>query len=164
MRFPVDGEGAAGLCLTERLRRDLRIILEFRRLARHHAAREHHIVVIRAGGLRQTDQRILAGTRRADHQHQPAGADPACLRFGYHRGVGHATRCPSRQTLRTTGTSCATWTRITSARLPTAISPRSTSPTASAGRLVTVRIALARSMDGTLVESCNAPIRRLDGT
>ena len=32
-------------------------------------------------------------------------------------------RCPSRQTLRTTGTSRATWTRIRSARLPAAISP-----------------------------------------
>ena len=36
-----------------------------------------------------------------------------------------------------------------SARLPTAISPRSRSPTASAGVLVTVRTAEARSIAGT---------------
>ena len=43
----------------------------------------------------------------------------------YGRHIAHATRWPSRQTLRTTGTSCAICTRIRSARLPAAISPRS---------------------------------------
>ena len=53
----------------------------------------------------------------------------------------HMTRCPSRHTVRTTGTLWSTMTRTRSARLPTAISPRSVKPAASAGVFDTMRTA-----------------------
>ena len=56
-----------------------------------------------------------------------------------------------------------TWTRMRSARLPTAISPRSDRPTASAGAFVTVRMADARSIAATCCGSCSAAISRLEG-
>src|SRR5206468_8232303 len=103
------------------------------------------------------------GAARADHEDQPAGTDGIGRIDGKNRSFAHATRLPSRQTLRTTGTSRATCTRIRSARLPTAISPRSLRPTASAGVLVTVRTAEARLIAGTSRGNCSAAIRRLDG-
>src|SRR5947207_2981476 len=99
----------------------------------------------------------------AYYQDELARLNPAGLDLRYGQRFGHATRCPSRQTLRTTGMSRAICTRIRSARFPTAISPRSARPTASAGVLVTVRTAEARSIAGTSRGNCSAAIRRLDG-
>src|ERR1700738_4982733 len=162
-RFPVYRKAAACAGLLESLKTDVLIVLGSRGLARHHAAREDDSAVVGASGSRPPDQRILAGAARTDHQDQPAGADRGLLMTRYGRCFGHATRRPSRQTLRTTGVSRATCTLIRSARLPTAISPRSGRPTASAGVLVTVRTAAARSIAGTRCGNCSAAISRLEG-
>ena len=37
---------------------------------------KHHARIVAAPRARTRDQRVLAGAARADHQHQPAGADP----------------------------------------------------------------------------------------
>src|SRR3954447_1043034 len=139
------------------------IVFGYRSFPGDDSAWKHNVAVVRAGRLCKPKQRVLAGAARPDHQNQPARPDGHGLIGGDGRYIGHATRCPSRQTLRTTGTSRATWTRIKSARFPTAISPRSMSPTASAGALVTVRTADARSIAGTCRGNCNAPISRLEG-
>src|SRR5260370_30110661 len=163
MRFPVPREAAAGAGLLESLKTDVLIVLGSRGLPRHRAAREDDGSVIGAGGSRQSNQRILAGAARTDHQDQPAGPDRGLQVIRYGWCFGHATRRPSRQTLRTTGVSRATCTRMRSARLPTAISPRSARPTASAGVLVTVPTAAARSMARTRSGDCSAPLNRLEG-
>src|SRR3954466_14404240 len=142
---------------------DLFIVLGRRGLPRDRAARKHDAGIIRASGLCQTQQRILAGAAGADDENELAGSDRVSAAGGEGQSFGHATRSPSRQTLRTTGMSRATCTRIRSARLPVAISPRSESQTASAGALVTVRTADARSIAGTCCGSCSAAINRLDG-
>src|SRR5258708_33395166 len=148
MRLPMHREGAVRAALLEGLKTPLLISLGSRRLPRHHPARKDDGAVIGAGGPRQGDQRVLAGTARTDHQDQPARADRGLQVIRYGWSFAHATRYPSRQTLRTTGVSRATCTRIRSARLPTAISPRSARPTASAGGFVPGRAAAARSMGG----------------
>src|SRR3984893_17429733 len=163
VRFPVYREAAACAGLLESLKTDVLIVLGCRGLPRHHAAWENDGSVIRASGSRQPDQRILAGAARTDHQDEPARPDRGLLAIRYDGCFGHATRRPSRQTLRTTGVSRATCTLIRSARLPTAISPRSGRPTASAGVLVTVRTAAARSIAGTRCGNCSAAISRLEG-
>src|ERR1700738_4370047 len=163
MRLPVNREVALAPRLPEGLKAHLLVIFEGRGLPRHHAARKDDVAVIGAGGPGQPDQRILAGPAGTDHQDEATWSDRRQPMTCYGRSFGHATRRPSRQTLRTTGTSRATCTRIRSARLPAAISPRSARPTASAGVLVTVRIADARSMAGTRCGNCSAAISRLDG-
>src|SRR3954467_14190513 len=114
-----------------------------------------------AGCAYGNDQCILAGTARANDKNEPSGSDP--LR---QRGINaaHATRFPARQTLRTAEPFEATWTRMRSARLPTVISPRSVSPTASAGDLVTVRTAAARSMFAAMAGNLRAASKRLERT
>ena len=114
----------------------------------------------RAGRARRVDQRVLAGAARADDQHEAAGADRrsrtrvddpgACSQF-MPRAAPRTTRCAPPEPL------AATRTRIRSARLPAAISPRSVRPTASAGVLVTVRTAAGRSMLGTALRQFAAP-------
>src|SRR5258708_11237560 len=138
MRLPMRREVAVSAALLEGVKSHLLIILASRRLRRHHPARKDDGAVIGAGGPRQGDQRVLAGAARTDNQDQPARADRGLQVIRYGWSFAHATRCPSRQTLRTTGVSRATCTRIRSARLPTAISPRSARPTAPAGVFVSV--------------------------
>src|SRR5665213_3454659 len=159
MRFPMHGVGIRCERLPECIEADLFVVLKLRSFAGDDTTRKHDVGVGGAGCFRQPKQRVLAGPARTDHQNEPARPD----RLRYRQGFAHATRCPSRQTSRTTGISRAMWTRITSARLPTAISPRSCRPTASAGDLVTVRTAAARSIAGTCRGNCIAPINRLEG-
>src|SRR5258708_4904735 len=163
VRFPMSGEIAPLQRLPEGIRAELLIIFENRCLARYRAARKDDAAIIGAGGPGEPDQRVLAGAAWPDHQNQPAGPERARRMIRYGRHLSHATRCPSRQTLPTTGISWATWTRIRSPRFPTAISPRSARPPASAGVLVTVRTADARSMAGTCRGNCSAAINRLEG-
>ncbi len=163
MRLPMNGEPALAACLPESLKIHLLIIFEGRSLPCHCTAWKDDVAVVGAGGPGQPDQRILAGAARTDHQNKPPWSDRRQPITGYGRSFRHATRRPSRQTLRTTGMSRATCTRIRSARLPMAISPRSLSPTASAGVLVTVRTADARSIAGTRCGNCSAAINRLEG-
>src|ERR1700719_11500 len=146
VRFPMHGVVAARERISERVQAHLFIFLGRRGLAGDHAARKDDVGIVGTGGLGKTEQGILAGAAGADHQNQPAGSDRGCTMIRDGRCFRHATRRPSRQTLRTTGISRATWTRIRSARLPLAISPRSESPTASAGVLVTVRMAGGRTV------------------
>src|SRR5258708_37491129 len=163
MRLPLHREAAVRAALLEGLETYLLIILGSRRLPRHHPARKDDGAVIGAGGPRQGDQRVLAGAARTDHQDQPAGPDRGLQVIRYGWSLAHATRYPSRQTLRTTGVSRATCTRIRSARLPTAISPRSARPTASAGVLGTVLTAAARSIAATRCGNCSAALHKLEG-
>src|ERR1700730_17136538 len=83
VRFPVYREATACAGLLESLKTDVLIVLGSRGLPRHHTAREDDSAVIRAGGSRQPDQRILAGAARTDHQDQPAGPDRGLLAIRY---------------------------------------------------------------------------------
>src|SRR5262245_55938754 len=114
---------------------------------------------------RVSEQGILAGSARAHHQDEPAGSD-ALVRERRPLPGGrwaHATLRAPRQTQRTAAISSTTRTQMRSARLPGATSPRSQRPMASAGVLVTVRTAAARSI-GATCGSRSAAISRLDGT
>ena len=104
-----------------------------------HAAWKDDTAVARARDFRQTEQHILSCSARANDQNQAAWPEGGRPIHRHRWRIHHATRCPSRQTLRTTGMPPETCTRIRSARLPTMISPRSSRPTASAGVLVTVQ-------------------------
>src|SRR5947209_791014 len=101
------------------------------------------------GALADRDLAAVGHGGRLGGPPRPAGPDRPRRRCRHGDGLAHATRLPSHQTLRTAGPWPATCTRIRSARLPIAISPRSDRPTASAGAFVTVRIAAARLMAGT---------------
>src|SRR6185369_15245866 len=162
--FPMHGILATRQRLLKGAGADLFVLLRCRRFACNHAARKHDVAIVSTGCLGKAEQRILAGAAWADHQHQPARPDRGGLIYccGCQR-LRHATRRPSRHTLRTTGMPRATCTRIKSARLPAAISPRSARPTASAGVLVTVRTAAARSIAGMCCGNCSAAIKRLEG-
>src|SRR5262247_227833 len=166
VRLPPERKGGGCDRTPEHLVRDGVVILERCRGARDDTTGEDDGRIIRALRARAGDQRILAGAARADHQDQAARPDLVGRRREKVPRAGepaHATRLPRSQVVRTIGTAPATWTRIRSARLPTAIAPRSVSPTASAGVLLTVRTAAARSMPGATVGSRSAAINRLAG-
>src|SRR5262245_1461730 len=165
VRLPRQGERSLGRGLVEIVACKGVVVLRQRGRPRDDASRKHDGGVIATRRAGAVDQRVLAGAARPDHQHQAAGPDQAGPRVAGPRveHPTHATRLPHRHTLRTTGTWCATRTRIRSARLPVAISPRSLRPTASAGVLVTVRTAAARSMAGTASGSRKAAISKLAG-
>jgi hypothetical protein len=75
-------------------------------------ARKNDAAVIRTGCLGQLNQCVLTGPARTDYQNEPAGSDRGQQLTGYGRRVRHATRCPSRHALRTTGTSRTTTPRL----------------------------------------------------
>src|ERR1700691_3235669 len=162
MGFPMYGVVAAGHRLFECILTDLLIVLGRRGFACDHAARKDNVWILGASRFGEPQQRVLAGTAWSDHQNKPAGRDHRWRMICIGGSVHHATRWPSRQTLRTTGMPRATCTRIRSARLPATISPRSVRPTASAGVLVTVRTAEAKSIAGTRRGNSSAAIRRLE--
>src|SRR5690606_14722903 len=76
-------------------------------------------------------------------------------------GNDHATRRPSRQTVRTTGMPSSSRTRTRSARRPGSITPRSLRPTASAGFLETFATASGSVMPSTASLRKNAAWTRL---
>src|SRR3954464_14046118 len=163
MRLPMDSELVPRERLPESFKAHLLVVFKRRGFPRDDAARKNDADIHGAGCLGLADQCILSCSAWSHHQKQPAGPDRRPPSTGNLRHVPHPTRRPSRQTLRTTGTSRATCTRIRSARLPTAISPRSARPTASAGVLLTVRTADAKSIAGTCRGNCRAAISRLEG-
>src|SRR5690606_37433529 len=105
-----------------------------------------------AGGV--GDRAVLAGAARADDDHHHARI----------RLPAHATRRPSRQTDRTTGTPEGRRTRTISARLPGAIWPRSSSPTVRAGFAETMVTACGKSMLSTVSARMKGACSRLKGT
>src|SRR5262245_26214942 len=122
---------------------------------------KHDVGIAAQEVARKSQQGVLAGAARARNNNQPARPDrlrPGCIE------PHHATRLPMRQTERITGTVSVTRIRTRSARLPTAISPRSLRPTASAGVLVTVRRAAGSLIVGTACGRISAAINRLAGT
>src|SRR5262249_27161322 len=130
---PPEGKPAVRDHSIERLGTDGVVTLRPRGRAGHHASGKHHARIVRAGRTRAVYQRILAGAARTDHQNEAPGADHGTPHSGECASIdepAHATRLPRRHTARTIGTSRTTRTRIRSARLPSAISPRSSKPTA----------------------------------
>src|SRR5690606_8671502 len=115
----------------------------------HQPPREAEAAIALQRLARAVDQRVLAGPGRADHQHQYTRLFLAQL-----------TRCPARHTARTAGSGASAATRTRSARLPGAISPRSSSPAARAGLSVTVARAWQRSSPsprcGNRKAACNS--------
>ena len=111
-------------------------------------------------------ERVLAGAARADDGDEYAGAQRERVvgEFAFDQRRGHhATRFPSRQTVRTTGTCSSTRTRTRSARRPISIAPRSASPTASAGFFETIAIACGNEIASTTSPRKNADWIRLNG-
>src|SRR5215813_7749672 len=130
-------------------------------LAGDDALRKHYLGIAAQPKARESQQGVLAGAARAGNDDDPARPDrrrAGCV------GAHHTTRRAMRHTERTTGTFSVRRMRTRSARLPTAISPRSLRPTASAGVLVTVRRAAGRSIAGTACGRIRAAINRLAGT
>ncbi len=92
--------------------------------------------------------------RRSGRKLRPARLDARRARSG-EDDVLTATPPSARQTERTAGTSCATCTHGSGRRAcQETISPRSVKPTASAGVLVTVRMAFGRSISGNKLWHC----------
>src|SRR5262249_22216711 len=150
-----DRERALGRRLVECCLAHHVVIFRRTRGARDDATDDDNAVVAARRFAHMIEQRVLAGAARADHEDEMAGADQIARRRC------HATRRPSRHTLRTTGIVPTLRTRMRSARRPGAISPRSARPTASAGVLVTVRTAVARSMPSHTVGITTAAASRL---
>ena len=67
---------------------------EARGFPRHHAAREHDVAVVGAGRSRETDQGVLAGAARTDHQDEPARPDRGRTNIRYGRGFASRHAMP----------------------------------------------------------------------
>ena len=128
VRAPPECKRALGRRLLEGGLGDEIVVFEVRRRPRHHPPRKDDRRVILAGSAGTGDQGVLAGAARSDYQHQATRTDQ--IRAPQHAEnrchQTHATRRPSRHTLRTAGTSPAT--RSVAARTAT-----------SAGRPCSVR-------------------------
>src|SRR5262249_46243839 len=137
VRAPPDRKRAVGRRLLEGGRRHEFIVFENGGRPRDDAGGKDDARVALAGRAGGRDQRILAGAARSDDQHQPPRTDQ--FRSGGERAQ-----------------SCRNPAHMRSVRLPTAISPRSRNPTASAGVLLTMRTAAASSMSATACGRRNA--------
>src|SRR5690606_7118754 len=121
-------------------------------LAGYHATREDDARIVGQPRLCRADQRILAGPGGADDENK-------CTRTRH-----QLTRRPCRHTPRTTGAVSALRTRTRSARMPTAISPRSSRCAARAGLRVTSPTDSGSEIPSTTSGSWNAAIISENGT
>src|ERR1700730_338222 len=163
---PPERKLAVRYAAVECLEVDCLMVLVDGRRPRNHAPRKDHRGVVFTFQPGTVDQRVLASPTWSPHQNQPTRLQQAGLQLRdstrFHSST-HATLLPRCQTLRTTGTRSIIRTRIKSARLPAAISPRSSSPIACAGGFGTVRMAVASPTLGIISGSRNAASSRLAG-